>query len=201
MPKVEYTLAPGHELELRLIVRDPAADHMWFAFDTRAFPTVLIITGEFRNGGTPYYLQNDPSPPAGSSDGIAANLTSANGDAYGVASYSSGFLVLDRSDRKVYKYDSTGDAAGDFDLDSGNGDARGITTDGSTVWVVDRSDDQVYTYDISGTSTGSFDLTGSNDDPRGITTDGTTIWMVDRSDDLIYAYGMNGAATGGRHRP
>ena len=196
MPMVQYTVPEGNELELRVIVRDPAADHMWFAFDTNTFRAALILTGEFREGGTPYYLHNDPSPPAGSSDGIAVNLTSANGDAYGVASYSSGFLVLDRSDRKVYKYSSTGDAAGDFDLDSGNGDARGITTDGSTVWVVDRSDDQVYTYDIAGTSTGSFHLTGSNDDPRGITTDGTTIWVVDRADDLVYAYDMNGVATG-----
>lgn len=52
--------------------------------------------------------------------------------------YSLGFLVVDKPDEKVYKYDSSGTANGSFDLTSVNSDPRGITTDGSSVLVMPR---------------------------------------------------------------
>ena len=155
------------------------------------------VTGVFEagaeidlRGAVRYYLHNDPRPPVGDNpaQGIASHLVDANDDPRGVAVYSLGFLVVDKPDEKVYKYDSSGTANGGFDLTSVNSGPRGITTDGASVWVVDKGDDKVYRYDISGTSLDNFDLGIANNDPRGITTDGTTIWVVDKSDREVYAY-------------
>ena len=150
-------------------------------------------------GSVRYYLHNDPGPPNRNnpSQGIASHLVDANDDPRGVAVYSLGFLVVDKDDEKVYKYDSSGAASGSFDLTSVNSDPRGITTDGSSVWVVDKDDDKVYRYDISGTSLDNFDLVSANNDPRGITTNGTAIWVVDKSDREVYAYDTSGTSTGG----
>ena len=203
MAAVDYVVPAGHELELRFVVRKPSSDEMWFAYDTELYPASLKITREYRVGGTPFYLRNVPSPPFSDtySPGIAGKLTSSNGDRRGIAllpgtGNSPRFLVVDRSDRQVYRYDSAGNFIGTFDLVSGNADARGITTDGSSIWIVDGSDDEVYEYSLTGASIGGFNLTPDNKDGTGIATDGSSVWIVDADDRRVYEYTTSGALAG-----
>ena len=140
------------------------------------------------------YLHNRPRPPAGGETTFFGILADDNGDPNGIASYTAGFLVLDKSDRKIYKYDTAGLTTGSFDLDSSNSDARGVSTDGITVWVVDKNDRKVYAYDLSGNhfSAADFDLDNSNRDARGIGAAGSKIWIVDQDDEKVYTYTFSG---------
>jgi hypothetical protein len=45
VPNVNYTLARGHQLEVKLIVDSAAGSDMHFAFDTTSYPSVLILPG------------------------------------------------------------------------------------------------------------------------------------------------------------
>jgi hypothetical protein len=66
MAAVDYVVPPAHQLELRFIVRSPGSNpDMWFAYDTELYSAILKITREYRIGGTPFYLHNDPTPPVG----------------------------------------------------------------------------------------------------------------------------------------
>lgn len=38
-----YTLQAGHSLDLRIVVKSSSADDMWFAYDTTAYPSQIII--------------------------------------------------------------------------------------------------------------------------------------------------------------
>ena len=204
MAAVDYTIPPGHQLELRFIVRTPGSHHMEFAYDTLQYGAILKITQEFRIGGTPFYLHNEPTPPNSDtqSPGIAGRLVSSNNDATGLAAVSDGgpndgFLVVDEQDDRVYQYDLSGNLTGSFDLVSGNRDAEGITTDGSTIWVVDEEDQRVYLYSFSGTSLGSFDLISENADAMGIAKGGSSLWVLDSSKRRVYEYDLSGNHTGG----
>ena len=203
MPAVDYVVPPSHELEIRFVVRKPTDDEMWFAYDTELYRSILRITREYRVGGTPFYMHSEPTPPFSDtySPGVAGRLVSGNGDRRGIALMSGSgisprFLVVDRSDREVYRYDAAGNFIDTFGLASGNADARGITVDGSSVWVVDRSDAEVYQYDIDGVSLGSFALDADNNDGVGVTTDGSSIWVVDGDDLRVYEYTTSGTFVG-----
>ena len=41
---LNYTLAEGHELEVKVIVDASAINNMWFAYDTQSFPSIVKIT-------------------------------------------------------------------------------------------------------------------------------------------------------------
>ncbi|MCH7740540.1 MAG: hypothetical protein IIC93_10410, partial [Chloroflexi bacterium] len=81
---LNYTVAAGNQLEVKVIVGAGSGDDMWFAYDTRSYPSSITITKTLRlllhsekaqiagstyytiddgnhNGG--YYLHNNPSPP------------------------------------------------------------------------------------------------------------------------------------------
>ena len=133
----------------------------------------------FPNGDTP-------------SPGVSVELTSSNNDPEGLDVISTGFLVLDEQDRKIYKYDIYGASTGDFSLDSSNDDGHGVTADGTFAWVVDHNDDKVYKYDLEGNriSTGDFELAADNTNPRGITSQGTSFWIADRDKDQVFKYNV-----------
>ena len=205
MPSVDHTIPLGNELEVRFTARKSGGHDMWFAYDTETYPALLNITNEFRIGGTPLlFLHNNPTPPTGDtlSPGQFFKLSGGNSDPAGLtlgpASVpESRFLVVDKSDDKVYRYELSGALTGSFALVSANNDAEGITTDGSSIWVVDKGDKVVYEYDLlSGASLGSFNLTNANGDPKGITSDGITIWVVDKEDKVVYKYDITGASIG-----
>lgn len=46
IPSVDYTLAAGHQLELKVIVGAGSADDMWLAYDTNALASVLRLPGQ-----------------------------------------------------------------------------------------------------------------------------------------------------------
>ena len=135
-----------------------------------------------------------PPPPPASAEG-AFNLDSANSNPYGITWTGTYFMVLDRTDSKVYAYTATGSRASsqDFDLHGANSDARGITEASNYLFVLDKDDDKVYRYSSSGSYSASFSLTSANDDPSGIGYGAGYLWVVDYQDSFVYRYSFNGA--------
>ena len=46
IPSVDYTLAAGHQLELKVIVGSGSGDDMWLAYDTPVYDSVLRLAGQ-----------------------------------------------------------------------------------------------------------------------------------------------------------
>ena len=118
----------------------------------------------------------------------------------GIRSDGTTMWVADRSDDKIYAYntDGTRDSAEDFNtlFAAGNAHSFGIWSDGTTMWVADTATDKIYAYRMSDQSRDvgkDFDaLDGANNNsPYGIWSDGTTMWVADRDDYKIYAYRMS----------
>ena len=113
----------------------------------------------------------------GSRVGSGIRRAAANAHPSGITWDDTYHRVVDRSDDKVYTYDSTDAYVSDedFDLASGNDTPEGITWDGTYYRVVDRANNKVYTYDRDGdhVSDEDFDLASGNDRAGGIAWDGT----------------------------
>ena len=124
------------------------------------------------------------------------DLASGNDDGRGIDWDGTYFRVVDRTDDKVYSYNSGGShvASADFDLASGNDDGRGIDWDGTYFRVVDRTDDKVYSYNSGGIHVASadFGLAIGNDHPSGIDWDCTYFRVADYFDDKVYSYNSGG---------
>ena len=113
IPAVSYSIPVTHELEVKLIVNPPAADHMWFAYDAVDYPTVVAIlpfndtwwesSYAFRRKLTVTTGANDPS---GGYDGYTVRLTG-----YDTASLvSAGKMRGDCNDLRVVQWETSSSA-------------------------------------------------------------------------------------------
>ena len=129
-------------------------------------------------------------------DGDAFVLGTGNDDPQGITYANNRFYVVDRSDDKVYVYNSSGGrvSSADFNLDGNNSTPRGITYANNRFYVVDSSDDKVYVYSSSGgrVSSADFNLDSNNGGPTGITHANSQFYVVDRLDDKVYVYSSSG---------
>ncbi len=124
------------------------------------------------------------------------DLASVNGNPQGIVYANDRFFVVDRTDAKVYAYQSWGqrDSASDFDLDSANENALGITFANNSFFVVDWKDAKAYAYQSSGQrdSASDFDLDSANVRAGGITFANNRLFVVDYDGDKVYAYQSSG---------
>ena len=98
------------------------------------------------------------------------------------------FLVVDGRADSAFRYSTTGESTGQFEL-TGARRPRGVATTGSgnPLWVVDQNR-RVYVYDTAAESLlGSWRAKGLFR-PEGITTDGSDIWIVDDTKDRVLCY-------------
>ena len=62
IPNITSTISQGHVLEIFVVVDNASARDMWFAYDTTAYQSALIIQVT-SSATTTLYLHNDPTPP------------------------------------------------------------------------------------------------------------------------------------------
>ncbi|MCH8235390.1 MAG: hypothetical protein IIC29_04610 [Chloroflexi bacterium] len=67
IPSVDYTLAAGHQLELKVIVGSGSGDDMWLAYDTTSYDSVLRLPGQrdADAGGRPLRAISDAGASTG----------------------------------------------------------------------------------------------------------------------------------------
>ena len=150
----------------------------------------LWVVDESRDRVFPYSFEGQPL------DG-GFFLIGPNHNSTGFTTDGTSFWVLDKIEKKVFRYDLNGTSGVGHDLQDppGNDDLghlEGITTDGLSLWVLDK-DEGVFRYSTTGQfREKSFTLKSENSNAAGITTDGSSFWVVDRAKDEVFRYTMAG---------
>ncbi|WP_197455072.1 SdrD B-like domain-containing protein [Stieleria varia] len=105
-----------------------------------------------------------------------------------IASAGPKFFVVDQSQRRVFEYDTDGNALENDRLDKEGEKPRGIAAnaDGSLSWVVD-GDGEVFVYNQDHELLGSWKLK-EIDKPEGVTVHGDDLWIVDRENDRVHFF-------------
>ena len=94
---------------------------------------------------------------------------------------------VDYGQRKIYKYDTTGNVKTRF---SSRFYTTGLTFDGEFLWCAESRDDKIYKLDTTGNVITSFSSPGSY--PTGLTFDGVFLWCADSDSDRIYKLDATG---------
>src|SRR5688500_11673635 len=104
------------------------------------------------------------------------------------------FFVADASADNVYRYTSSGSAAGFYGADSLVKDVRGIVANaaGDTLWQIDAPTRAVVIQSQNGAIKGYWNAIDVSS-PTGIASDGKDIWIVDASSTRVLHY-QNAAA-------
>ncbi len=68
VPKFDYTVPAGNQLEVELVVENAGASEMWFAYDTESYQSLVNLSYATPTYTTFYYLHNNPTPPTGNTN-------------------------------------------------------------------------------------------------------------------------------------
>ena len=142
------------------------------------------------------YAYNQNGTRAVASD---ITLNSLNGLALGVCYINDGgtgyLYVLDRTQRKFFVYDTSGERQTDREFSTLGANQDGCANYDNKLYVIDRVSRQIYVYQLDGTrvTDDEFLLSTLHDAVRGLTIAFGHLYVVDSTDDKVYAYNLDGS--------
>lgn len=128
---------------------------------------------------------------SGTATGFEFSISGQVTDASGVTFDGSNFYVLDRTAKRVFKYNSSGvyQTGEDFYVSAQATTPAGIKAVNGFLWVGDYGTDEVYKYALDGTyQSVSFDTSAQTNFNNGLAFDGTYFYIVGNDNRGVFKY-------------